>query len=75
MAVKNIQYILFHLPTGKHISPTFLFSLPGKEPQIVPDFPQDRFRLILNFSKQHFLSAHVFNYPHNLTSSKFQTSY
>jgi hypothetical protein len=63
MAVEHVQDFLFHFARGQHIGPSFLLALPREESQVMPKFALHRFRLVLDFRKQHFLSAHDVNYP------------
>jgi hypothetical protein len=59
MAVYDVQHLLLDLPVRKNIGPFFLLALVLKIPQVMPQLPQHRFRLIANFLDQAVLRAHV----------------
>src|ERR1035441_10421112 len=59
MAVENVQYFLFHFMCWQHIGPCFLLALPREKSQVVPELAQHRFGQVLDFRKQHLLSAQV----------------
>ena len=59
LAVENVEDFLLHFAGGCHISPGFFGTGAGDKFQIVQDFAQHRFGLVLDFFDQDFLCAHV----------------
>ncbi len=56
--VEFVQNFLFYFTRGRHVSPRFFLTLAGKEFQVMQNFAQHWFGLVLDFFKEYFLRAH-----------------
>jgi hypothetical protein len=75
----RLKFVIIHIRRRTEFFPCvshkifhgcFLFALSRDEFQVIKDFAQYRFRLVLDFLDQNFLCAHGVNYPHSADLGK-----